>query len=304
MAEYPGRLPLFHIDLYRLAAGGAAISDGLLDERQADGVTLIEWADRLGAGAAGGAPRRPDRRDGRRPADRAARADRRAPRPVSRGDPAERHRPARRPSAGDPGPRHGDVAGRHRPRPSRRHADRRDAPGWPATVTARRCCRRSAGCSARTTSADRASGAIVVGTGPGTFTGLRVGLATAKGLAHGLGIPIVGVATSAALLDAAARALGRRVHRRPGAPHAGRTAGSGPRRRRLARSGSPPARSPSWRTGTTLVAVDLAGRAPDDACALGERALGGPRRGAAPPGCRPAGARATRTTWPASCRST
>lgn len=50
MAEYPGRLPLFHIDLYRLAAGGAAISDGLLDERQADGVTLIEWADRLGAG--------------------------------------------------------------------------------------------------------------------------------------------------------------------------------------------------------------------------------------------------------------
>jgi tRNA threonylcarbamoyladenosine biosynthesis protein TsaE len=50
MAEYPGRLPLFHIDLYRLAPGGAAISDGLLDERQADGVTLIEWADRLGGG--------------------------------------------------------------------------------------------------------------------------------------------------------------------------------------------------------------------------------------------------------------
>lgn len=49
MAEYHGRLPLFHIDLYRLAAEGAAISDGLLDERQADGVTLIEWADRLGA---------------------------------------------------------------------------------------------------------------------------------------------------------------------------------------------------------------------------------------------------------------
>jgi tRNA threonylcarbamoyladenosine biosynthesis protein TsaE len=50
MAEYRGRLPLFHIDLYRLAAGGSAIADGLLDERQVEGVTLIEWADRLGAG--------------------------------------------------------------------------------------------------------------------------------------------------------------------------------------------------------------------------------------------------------------
>lgn len=50
MAEYEGRLPLFHIDLYRLAGDGAAIADGLLDERQADGVTLVEWADRLGAG--------------------------------------------------------------------------------------------------------------------------------------------------------------------------------------------------------------------------------------------------------------
>jgi tRNA threonylcarbamoyladenosine biosynthesis protein TsaE len=48
MAEYKGRLAMFHIDLYRLAGGAAAISDGLLDERQADGVTLIEWADRLG----------------------------------------------------------------------------------------------------------------------------------------------------------------------------------------------------------------------------------------------------------------
>ena len=49
MAEYAGRLPLFHLDLYRLADAAEAIGGGLIDERQADGVTLIEWAERLGA---------------------------------------------------------------------------------------------------------------------------------------------------------------------------------------------------------------------------------------------------------------
>ncbi len=48
MSEHAGRLPLFHLDLYRLHDAGEAVEDGLLDERQADGVTVIEWADRLG----------------------------------------------------------------------------------------------------------------------------------------------------------------------------------------------------------------------------------------------------------------
>ena len=48
MAEYEGRLPLFHIDLYRLADASDALAGGLIDDRQSAGVTLIEWPDRLG----------------------------------------------------------------------------------------------------------------------------------------------------------------------------------------------------------------------------------------------------------------
>jgi tRNA threonylcarbamoyladenosine biosynthesis protein TsaE len=48
MAEYEGRLPLFHIDPYRLASAEDALAGGLIDERQATGVTLIEWPQRLG----------------------------------------------------------------------------------------------------------------------------------------------------------------------------------------------------------------------------------------------------------------
>jgi tRNA threonylcarbamoyladenosine biosynthesis protein TsaE len=48
MAEYAGRLPLFHLDLYRLDDAGDALAGGLLDEREATGVTLIEWPDRMG----------------------------------------------------------------------------------------------------------------------------------------------------------------------------------------------------------------------------------------------------------------
>jgi tRNA threonylcarbamoyladenosine biosynthesis protein TsaE len=49
MAEHEGRIPLFHLDLYRLADAGDAFAGGLLDDRQAAGVTLVEWPDRLGS---------------------------------------------------------------------------------------------------------------------------------------------------------------------------------------------------------------------------------------------------------------
>jgi tRNA threonylcarbamoyl adenosine modification protein YeaZ len=47
-------------------------------------------------------------------------------------------------------------------------------------------------------------GGVIVGVGPGSFTGLRVGMTVAKTLAYGLSVPIVGVGT----LDALAAASG------------------------------------------------------------------------------------------------
>jgi tRNA threonylcarbamoyladenosine biosynthesis protein TsaE len=49
MAEYAGRLPLFHLDLYRLADATDVLAGGLIDDRQATGVTLVEWPDRMSA---------------------------------------------------------------------------------------------------------------------------------------------------------------------------------------------------------------------------------------------------------------
>lgn len=111
---------------------------------------------------------------------------------------------------------------------------------------------------------------IVVGTGPGAFTGLRVGLATAKGLAHGLGLPIVGISTAEALLAGVPDGEGEPVLLLP----------AGPADRILVRSGSSPellpgGREPELAPGERLVAVDLDGRAPADAIECGEQARNG-----------------------------
>jgi tRNA threonylcarbamoyladenosine biosynthesis protein TsaE len=47
MAEHPGRIPLFHVDLYRLVGPADALAGGVIDDRQADGLTVVEWPDRM-----------------------------------------------------------------------------------------------------------------------------------------------------------------------------------------------------------------------------------------------------------------
>jgi len=109
--------------------------------------------------------------------------------------------------------------------------------------------------------------AIVVGTGPGAFTGLRVGIATAKALAVGLEVPVVGISTAGALLAAA------------GEPGGAVLLPAGPSDRTLVTAAEaflvPAGHAPPVRDGTVVVAVDLPGRAPEAALARGAIALDG-----------------------------
>lgn len=47
MSEYVGRLPLFHVDLYRLDDARDALGGGVVDDRQSEGLTVVEWPDRM-----------------------------------------------------------------------------------------------------------------------------------------------------------------------------------------------------------------------------------------------------------------
>lgn len=112
---------------------------------------------------------------------------------------------------------------------------------------------------------------VVVGTGPGAFTGLRVGLATAAGIARALACPLVGVPTSEAIIATAAEAAAcdpsSVVLLLP----------AGPTDRVVARAGQravllPGGREPELGRGEVLVAVDLPGRAPVEALERGAAA--------------------------------
>jgi tRNA threonylcarbamoyladenosine biosynthesis protein TsaE len=47
MNEHVGRLRLYHADAYRLDEPEEALDAGLIEDRQSDGVVVVEWADRL-----------------------------------------------------------------------------------------------------------------------------------------------------------------------------------------------------------------------------------------------------------------
>ncbi len=47
--EYQGRMPLYHIDLYRLSGEEETLDLGLTDYMEPDGATLLEWPERAPA---------------------------------------------------------------------------------------------------------------------------------------------------------------------------------------------------------------------------------------------------------------
>jgi hypothetical protein len=106
---------------------------------------------------------------------------------------------------------------------------------------------------------------------------MRVGIATAKALAHGLEIPIAGVATSEALLAAAREVAGISASA-PASPSrvAALLLPAGPSDRVLVLGGVATllrgGEDPQLDSATLLVAVDLPDRAPAEALALGVQA--------------------------------
>ena len=46
--EYAGKVPFYHIDAYRLSSAKELIELGVEEYLDSDGVTVIEWADRVG----------------------------------------------------------------------------------------------------------------------------------------------------------------------------------------------------------------------------------------------------------------
>ena len=133
-----------------------------------------------------------------------------------------RRRCARRPWTrgglrADPRHRHRHRAGRLRHRRPRGRAGARSQSARGRRHAEIAHARPSSSSAARPASSCREISVVAVDLGPGLFTGLRVGVAAAKAMAHALRVPMIGVA-SLDLLAFPVRftpAADRRRHRRP-----------------------------------------------------------------------------------------
>lgn len=48
MHEYPGEVPIYHFDCYRLRGGDDAFELGMQEQFQGSGICLLEWPERIG----------------------------------------------------------------------------------------------------------------------------------------------------------------------------------------------------------------------------------------------------------------